>query len=127
MLLCTSAPICSMRLGGGLPPASMLASTLCITMKRIGHFPTSFDMLARVPAIFGRDRELGAVEAAVRRGLAGQGALLLLSGEPGIGKTLLAEHAATVAAQAGAAAAWGRCWEAGGAPAYWPWIQAFRG
>jgi predicted ATPase len=22
---------------------------------------------------------------------------------------------------------WGRCWEAGGAPAYWPWIQSLRG
>jgi hypothetical protein len=22
--------------------------------------------------------------------------------------------------------AWGRCWEAGGAPAYWPWLQAVR-
>ncbi len=21
---------------------------------------------------------------------------------------------------------WGRCWEAGGAPAYWPWVQALR-
>ena len=21
---------------------------------------------------------------------------------------------------------WGFCWEAGGAPAYWPWIQALR-
>ena len=21
----------------------------------------------------------------------------------------------------------GRCWEAGGAPAYWPWVQALRG
>ena len=22
---------------------------------------------------------------------------------------------------------WGRCWEEGGAPAYWPWIQSLRG
>ena len=21
---------------------------------------------------------------------------------------------------------WGRCWEAGGAPAYWPWVQILR-
>ena len=21
---------------------------------------------------------------------------------------------------------WGRCWEAGGAPAYWPWVQVLR-
>jgi hypothetical protein len=22
---------------------------------------------------------------------------------------------------------WGRCWEAGGAPPYWPWAQTLRG
>ena len=22
--------------------------------------------------------------------------------------------------------AWGRCWEGGGAPAYWPWVQVLR-
>src|SRR5262249_35038378 len=27
---------------------------------------------------------------------------------------------------AGVAVAWGRSWEAGGAPAYWPWIQVLR-
>ena len=26
----------------------------------------------------------------------------------------------------GATVLWGRCWEAGGAPAYWPWVQALR-
>ena len=26
----------------------------------------------------------------------------------------------------GAGVLWGRCWEAGGAPAYWPWVQALR-
>ncbi len=78
-------------------------------------------------SVFGRERELADVDRAVQRGLEGQGGLLLISGEPGIGKTLLAEHAARRAAEAGARVTWGRCWEAGGAPAYWPWIQAFRG
>jgi len=52
---------------------------------------------------------------------------LLLTGEPGIGKSRLAEHLAELADAAGCAVVWGRCWEAGGAPAYWPWIQVFRG
>jgi predicted ATPase len=50
-----------------------------------------------------------------------------LTGEPGIGKSTLAEHIAGEATARGARVAWGRCWEAGGAPAYWPWIQVFRG
>ena len=28
--------------------------------------------------------------------------------------------------QRGARVVWGRCWEAGGAPAYWPWVQVLR-
>ena len=57
---------------------------------------------------------------------AGRGRLFLLSGEPGIGKSRLADEIASQAKERGARVLWGRCWEAGGAPAYWPWIQALR-
>jgi hypothetical protein len=73
---------------------------------------------------------LEAVERArirLERACAGEGGVLLLTGEPGIGKSRLAEHLADLAAAAGCTVVWGRCWEAGGAPAYWPWIQVFRG
>jgi hypothetical protein len=58
--------------------------------------------------------------------LDGRGALLLFSGEAGIGKTTLADAIAEEAVRAGAKVAWGRCWESGEAPAYWPWTQVFR-
>src|SRR3954447_22752623 len=58
--------------------------------------------------------------------LAGHGALLLVRGEPGIGKSRLAETLAAHADRRGARVVVGRCWEAGGAPAYWPWVQALR-
>ncbi len=51
----------------------------------------------------------------------------MLAGEPGIGKTRLAEELANQATSIGARAIWGRCWESGGAPAFWPWIQVIRG
>lgn len=51
---------------------------------------------------------------------------MLLVGEPGIGKTRLAAEFADEAARRGAAVTWGRAWEAGGAPPYWPWIEALR-
>ena len=51
---------------------------------------------------------------------------VLLAGEPGIGKSRLAEELATRARDRGARVLVGRCWEAGGAPAYWPWVQALR-
>jgi hypothetical protein len=56
---------------------------------------------------------------------AGSGALVLLAGEAGIGKTRLATEAAAALAERGVRVVWGRCWEAGGAPAYFPWSQVF--
>ena len=53
--------------------------------------------------------------------------MLLLSGEPGIGKTRLADQFSTIAASRGAVVIWGRCWEGAGAPPYWPLIQIVRG
>lgn len=74
--------------------------------------------------LVGREREV----AATRRGLdqlaSGSGSVILLAGEPGIGKTRLATEIAALAAARGIRVGWGRCWEAGGAPAFWPWHEA---
>ncbi len=72
----------------------------------------------------GRDRELAALLSALDDALAGRGRLLLIGGEPGIGKSRLAEELASRDSRA--EVLWGRCWEAGGAPPYWPWVQAIR-
>ncbi|WP_433350094.1 BTAD domain-containing putative transcriptional regulator [Microtetraspora malaysiensis] len=48
--------------------------------------------------------------------------VVLVAGEPGIGKTSLAEDAARHAPRA----VFGRCWDGTGAPPYWPWAQAVR-
>src|SRR5262245_1108043 len=77
-------------------------------------------------ALHGRVDSVARAQARVERACAGEGALLLLTGEAGIGKSKLAEHLSGIAAAAGCTVVWGRCWEAGGAPAYWPWIQIFR-
>ena len=52
--------------------------------------------------------------------------LFLIAGEPGIGKSRLADELDVARPASGASVHWGRCWEAGGAPAYWPWVQALR-
>jgi hypothetical protein len=78
-------------------------------------------------AVFvGRERELAELRGGLNDALAGRGRLFLLVGEPGIGKTRLAEELANLAAAGGAQVVWGRCWEGGGAPAYWPWMQVLR-
>ena len=74
----------------------------------------------------GRDRELNHGLAVIDDAAAGEGRLLLISGQPGIGKSRLADELARRARDRGFQVAWGRCWEAGGAPAYWPWVQSLR-
>jgi hypothetical protein len=73
--------------------------------------------------LLGRGDELAELEDALDRALRGEGGLCLLVGEPGIGKTRLAEELVQRAQTRGAEAVWGRCWDGGGAPAYWPWTQ----
>jgi tetratricopeptide (TPR) repeat protein len=58
--------------------------------------------------------------------LSGEGRLLMLVGEPGIGKTRTALELATYARMRGAQVLWGRCYEGEGAPPYWLWVQAVR-
>ena len=77
-------------------------------------------------AFVGRAAELDVLDAALHRAEAGAGSIVLVAGEPGIGKSSLIDHFATTVRARGARVVWGRCWEAGGAPAYWPFVQAMR-
>jgi len=78
------------------------------------------------PTLFGRDRPLAVLRAAIGRTLDGQGALVLVSGEPGIGKTALASEAAIEAKRRGALVLSGTCWDGDSRPGYWPWVQILR-
>jgi AAA ATPase domain/Bacterial transcriptional activator domain len=77
-------------------------------------------------AFVGRERELAELLTSLDDAFAGRGRLVLLSGEPGIGKSRLADELIAQARARGAQILVGRCWEAGGAPAYWPWVQSLR-
>ena len=81
---------------------------------RLGHF-------------LGREREIEALEGALEDALAGRGRVVLLSGEPGIGKTRTAEELARRARAAGALVLWSRCPASEVRPAYGPWLQVLRG
>lgn len=105
--------------------------------KNASERPPAFDVLPALPRgsvpppsndrIFvGRVAELDAARSTVDRAARGKPGFLLFAGEAGIGKTAVLESVAAVASEHGAKVAWGRAWEAGGAPAYWPWIQVFR-
>jgi hypothetical protein len=74
----------------------------------------------------GRVRELADLTVAVDGSLGGRGSLVLVTGEPGIGKTRLMGELGQVSLARGLTGVTGRCWEEGGAPPYWPWIQVLR-
>jgi predicted ATPase/DNA-binding CsgD family transcriptional regulator len=78
------------------------------------------------PTFVGRARELDLFRAALAGTEQGRREVMLLSGEPGIGKTRLAEAYARTAEDQGAMVLWGRCYEEPGAPPYWPWMQILR-
>ncbi len=75
----------------------------------------------------GRDGAMAELRQGLAAAMAGRGRLLLLVGEPGIGKTRTAEEISAEAARAGARVVSGRCYEGDGAPAFWPWVQVLRG
>ena len=71
----------------------------------------------------GRRQELGALRLALQESLLGQGRLVMLAGEPGIGKTRTAQELADYAQSQGAQVLWGCSYDGEGAPPYWPWVQ----
>src|SRR5688572_2711045 len=62
-------------------------------------------------AFVGRDAELNELRRALAEATQGRGSLFLVSGEPGIGKTRLAEELLARAAEAGVLGLRARCWE----------------
>lgn len=59
--------------------------------------------------------------------VAGRSATLLVTGEPGAGKSRLVDQAARTAEQRGFRVLRGAASDHDGAPAHWPWIQILRG
>ncbi|MEU8272978.1 BTAD domain-containing putative transcriptional regulator [Microbispora bryophytorum] len=94
--------------------------------ENTGHESTGDESTgdAAVPGLVGREPHLRRIAERLDDLRRGAGGVFLVSGESGIGKTRLAEAAASMAAERGAAVAWSRCVEGSGAPAFWPWIQA---
>ncbi|GAA5199660.1 hypothetical protein GCM10023322_75820 [Rugosimonospora acidiphila] len=74
--------------------------------------------------LIGRAGELAVLRRAVQSALAGGTGLVLVEGEPGVGKTRLVDEAVGNAGGEGALVVWGHCLEGSGAPAMWPWIRA---
>ena len=76
--------------------------------------------------LVGRDETLDRLRATFEHALAGRGRVVLVAGEPGIGKTAVLSALAEEAADRSAVVTWGQCWDDSIAPAFWPWTQVLR-
>jgi tetratricopeptide (TPR) repeat protein len=80
-----------------------------------------------VEAVFvGREREMHALLTCLEAAVVGQGRLVFLTGEAGIGKTRTALEFATLARSRGTQVLIGRGIEDIGVPPFWPWVQMVR-
>ncbi|MCP4005444.1 MAG: AAA family ATPase, partial [bacterium] len=73
-----------------------------------------------------RHELVSTLHAALEKSLSGETRVVMLEGEPGIGKTRVVEELCREAAERGVTVLTGRCHEGEGAPAFWPWIQTMR-
>ncbi|HTV15119.1 MAG TPA: protein kinase [Acidobacteriaceae bacterium] len=74
-------------------------------------------------ALVGRETELRLLTQQLDEAIAGRGSLVVIGGEPGIGKTSLVEALADAARLRGALVLTGHCYEAEGSPPYVPFIE----
>ncbi len=75
--------------------------------------------------LVGRNHVRASLRAALEQARSGSGRTVLLSGEPGIGKSALLAWVVDEATP-DALVLRGFCWEGDGAPPYWPWTQVLR-
>jgi hypothetical protein len=91
-----------------------------------GRRPGESDPLYRRTFV-GRETELRQLRAAFDAALSGQGALAMVVGEPGIGKTSVCEQLTTYASLRGAKTLIGHCYEEGSLSLpYLPFVEAMR-
>ncbi len=102
------------RLLGGVK-----VDTLTLQPLPIGGF------LGALPAglLVARDAELKRALGSIHSVESGVGCLLLLTGEPGVGKTRLAQEITLAARNRGFLIAAGSCYEARMSSAYYPWVD----
>jgi class 3 adenylate cyclase/tetratricopeptide (TPR) repeat protein len=80
-------------------------------------------LAGRIPCV-GRDVELERLGRRLAEVPGGRGGVVLIGGEPGIGKTRLVEEMAEQMAREGMAVLWGHCYEGEWTPPYAPFIEA---
>jgi serine/threonine protein kinase len=97
--------------------AKLVASSEAAATISVEKYPAD-----RMPPI-GRDAELKQLTRQLEEALAGRGSLILVGGEPGIGKSHLTSSLLDAARLHGAFTVTGHCYEMEGSPPYVPFIE----
>ena len=126
--------LCSALVAGLLSGRKAFAFSECgaLELKGIAEAVSAYEvlyevdllaLLARTP-FMGREGEVAKLSQKLQEARNGQGGLVTLVGEPGIGKTRLAEEFVETARNEGATVLWGRCYEGEWTPPYGPFAEA---
>ena len=94
-----------------------------VTPTATARQPTSGPMFAARTPYVGREHERAEFASWLDQARKGNGSLVLIGGEPGVGKTRFTEEAAADATGQGAQVLVGRCYEIEGAPPYVPFVE----
>ncbi len=102
-----------------------------LLLKHSSSVPSKPERSSAIPRsaeaeFVGRENENEQADRALEDVVGGQGRIVMVLGEPGIGKTRFARELAVRSQSRGFAAVWGRCRDIEGTPPYLPWTQAIR-
>ena len=126
----TAYDVIRRRLGDdlGIDPGAALRSAQRQVLEQTAlSAPPSLRTAAALDAeLVGRAEEFDLLRGAVQPAFAAGTAVVLLEGEPGIGKTRLLQEIARHAKDRAARVVWGHGLQGGGAPAMWPWVEVVR-
>ena len=102
------------------PPATAVTSPEPVATPATSLLGPVF--AARTPYV-GRETERAELARRIEQAGQGRGGLVLIGGEPGVGKTRLTEEMGADATRRGARVLVGRCYEIEGAPPYVPFVE----
>jgi predicted ATPase/DNA-binding XRE family transcriptional regulator len=109
---------------GFLAAAAQVAERGEVAHTELQHLPTGgFAGSLPAGALVGREAELARVEQAVDAVAQGDGRLVLLAGEPGVGKTRLMQEVTVAVRERGFVVAAGRCYEPEQTVPYYPFLD----
>ncbi|WP_179855348.1 BTAD domain-containing putative transcriptional regulator [Paractinoplanes atraurantiacus] len=107
----------------GIDPGPELKALEKAVLRQELPAPRGHTRAADERPLVGRAHELARLREVLGGVTRGSGAVIVLEGEAGIGKTRLAEAAASLAGAQGWRSVWSRCADDAGVPPLWPWLQ----